>query len=536
MTPPRQRTILLCVAAVCAATRFLAVARSPWDWDELLFCHALRDYDVARHHPHPPGFPLFIGLAKLVRLFVDSDFRALQAIAVVASLLVFPAVYYFARTIGLRFETAVSAGVLCAFFPTVWFFGGTAFTDVPSMVLVTFAAALFLRNRYWSGTVLLALAIGIRPQNLLIGLVPGLLATRKRKWWEVLLALLLGIVIVAAIYGAAMQATGVERFREAFRAQSDYVLHNDSFLNPERPALFNLIERFFLKPYGPTYLSILLSILMVIGLFARSRPGLVAMATFGPFALFAWLMLDRFQVTRYAIAYAPMLAVLAAIGIATVARKYEPAVSAAVALVLIVWTVPALTRVRTQLSPAVAAIEELRRTKPPSLFVGHSMMVFVDYYLPGTKYERVIDFRGLPVRWEGEPWLLADTTSRLKEHDRLWSILRRQYFAAQLAPVRDLPRFADGWDEQRVMRSRSTTILPKRSGEQLLRLDLHTPAGVRATLTVTLNGRRLDTIALDGGTFLNRDYRVQPAERNVLELIVTPACDIRLEALSWGPV
>ncbi|MEA2463456.1 MAG: hypothetical protein QOJ98_1203, partial [Acidobacteriota bacterium] len=492
MTTPRQRTILLCVAAACAATRFLAVARSPWDWDELLFCHALRDYDVAQHHPHPPGFPLFIGLAKLVRFFIDSDFRALQAITVVASLLVFPAVYFFARTIGLRFETSLSAGVLCALFPTVWFFGGTAFTDIPSMVLVTSAAALFLRNRYWSGTVLLALAIGIRPQNLLIGLIPGLIATRKRKAWEVLLALLVGTAIVAAIYGAAMQATGVERFREAFRAQSDYVLHNDSFLNPERPSPFNLLERFFLKPYGPTHLSILLSLFVAVALFARSRPALLALATFGPFALFAWLMLDRFQVTRYAIAYAPMLAILVAIGIATIARNYELAASAAVALLLILWTVPALTQVRTRLSPAVAAIEELRRVQPRSLFVGHSMMVFVDYYLPGTKYERVIDFRGLPVRWEGEPWLLADTTSRLKEHNRLWSILRRQYFAAELAPVPDLPRFVAGWDEQRVMRTSSTTILPPRTGEQLLRLDLHTPAHVQATLTVTMNGKTLD--------------------------------------------
>ena len=535
-TERRQRGTLLLLAAACGATRLLAIARSPWDWDELLFCHALRDYDVAQHHPHPPGFPLFIGLAKLVRLAVDSDFRALQAIAVAASLLVFPAVYLFARSIGVPFRTAAIAGVLCAHFPTVWVFGGTAFSDVPSMVLVTFSAALFLRDRYWLGTLLLALAIGIRPQNLLIGLVPGAIATRRRRPREIVAALLLGIVVVAAVYGAAMHATGVERFRDAFRTQSAYVLHNDSFLNPERPSLISLLERFFLKPYGPTHISIVVSLFVAIALFARGRAVLLALATFGPFAIFAWLMLDRFQVTRYAIAYAPMLAVLAAIGIATVAKHYEALVAGALALFLILWTVPALTRVRTRLSPAVAAIEQLRRAKPQSLFVGHSMTVFVDYYLPGMRYQRVIDSRGLPVRWSGEPWLLADTTSRHDDHGRLWSILRRQYFAAELAPVRELPRFAAGWNEERVMRTSSTTILPKRTGEQLLRLDLHTPPGVEATLTVTMNGRVLDRIALDGRTFLNRDYRVEGGETNVLQLAVTPPCDIRLEALSWGPV
>lgn len=536
MSSPRQRTVLLCVAAACAATRLFAIARSPWDWDELLFCHAVRDYDIGSHHPHPPGFPLFIALAKLLRFVLASDFRALQTIVVASSLLVFPAVYFFARAIGARFETALIAGVLCAHFPTVWFFGGSAFSDVPSMVLVTLAAALYLRDRYWLATLLLALAIGIRPQNLLIGLIPGIIATRKRKPLEVLGALLLGVTIVASIYGGAMRATGAERFREAFRTQSAYVLENDSFRNPERPSLLSLVERFFLKPYGPTHVSIVMTMLVVAALFARDRAVLLALATFGPFALFAWLMLDRFQVTRYAIAYTPMLAVLAATGIATITRKYEAVLASAVTLFLIVWTLPALNEVRTKLSPAVAAIERLRVVKPQSLFVGHSMTKFVDYYLPHTKYERVIDARGLPVRWKGEPWLLADTTSNLKEHNRLWSILRRQFFAVELAPIRDLPRFVSGWSEERVMNASSLLVLPPRTGEQLLRLDLHTPADARSTLVITLNGKQLDAIPLDNTTYVNRDYRVEPSAMNVLELNVTPSCDIRLEAISWGPV
>ncbi len=557
-----QRATLIAAALFCAATRSLAVARTPWDWDELLFCLALRDYDLAEHHPHPPGFPLFIGLAKLVRFVTASDFRALQTIAVIASLLVFPAVYFFARTIGVRFTTAVIAGVLCAHVPTVWFFGGAAFSDVPSLVLVTFAAALLLRNGYWSGTLLLALSMCIRPQNLLIGLIPGLLATRKRKAWEIVAALVLGIAVIATLYGAAMHATGVERFRSAFQAQSDYVLHNDSFLNPERPSLLTLAERFFLKPYGPTHVSIVMSLFVLIALIARRKRALLALATFGPFALFAWLMLDRFQVTRYAIAYTPMLAILAAEGVATVslwsarlsarpaladdendglkARRSSAAevvLASAIVLFLMLWTIPALTLVRTQSSPALAAIERLRRTHTPSLFVGHSMRAFVDYYLPGRTYERVIDARGLPVRWNGQPWLLADVTSRHEDYGRLWSILRRQYFDVRLVPVRELPQFVDGWNGERVMQTKATTLLPKRTGEQLLRLDLHTPGDAKGTtLTVALNGRILERITLDGRTFLNRDYRVQPSAADVLELTVTPSCDIRLEALSWGPV
>ena len=141
----RQRAIFLVVALVCAVTRFFAVARSVWEWDEALLTMAMRDYDVRMHHPHPPGFPVYIAMAKLVRFVVSDDFRALQVVNVIAAMLVFVAVFVFARELRLRFATCVSAGALFAFFPNVWFFGGGAFSDVPSIVLVLFAVTFLLK-------------------------------------------------------------------------------------------------------------------------------------------------------------------------------------------------------------------------------------------------------------------------------------------------------------------------------------------------------------------------------------------------------
>src|SRR6266498_3794574 len=66
--------VLAALTVLVALTRFLALSKSIWDWDEALFCLALRDYNVVFHHPHPPGFPLFVGVAKLVRLVVRDDF------------------------------------------------------------------------------------------------------------------------------------------------------------------------------------------------------------------------------------------------------------------------------------------------------------------------------------------------------------------------------------------------------------------------------------------------------------------------------
>ena len=74
-----HRTTLAAAAAVVAVTRLFALSRSLWDWDEVLFSLALRDFNVAAHHPHPPGFPGYVALAKVMRLFVDSDFTRSRA-------------------------------------------------------------------------------------------------------------------------------------------------------------------------------------------------------------------------------------------------------------------------------------------------------------------------------------------------------------------------------------------------------------------------------------------------------------------------
>src|SRR5688572_15475245 len=84
---PLQKRIVLALSVMIALTRFFAVARAPFDWDEGLFSLAVRDYDVTQHHPHPPGYPLFIVAAKFFHLFGLSEFRSLQAVVLLGGFL-----------------------------------------------------------------------------------------------------------------------------------------------------------------------------------------------------------------------------------------------------------------------------------------------------------------------------------------------------------------------------------------------------------------------------------------------------------------
>jgi len=586
----RERTIVWIVALVCAASRFLAMARSVWDWDEALFCLAMRDYDVTLHHPHPPGFPLYIAMAKMLRFVIPSDFRALQAVNLIAGMLVFPAMFLLARELRLRFRTSVIAAALFAFFPNVWFFGGGAFSDIPSIVVVVFAAALLFRgardrNAYWLGTFLLAIAIGIRPQNLLVGLFPGIYATRRRKPGEIAVALLMGIVITAAAFGGAVYATGnAHEYLRVVREHGDYISRIDSFRSPDRPPLWRLFDRFFIKQYQSPALSILTSIAVAISIVGairtRSRPMLWNALTFGPFAIFAWMMLDRFSISRFSIGYAPMFAFFAADGFERIERfvtirrpSWRVAVPLAIALIagFIAYTLPALTPVRNEVAPSILAARAVAEHVDPrtdQLFAGHTMSKFLDLVLPGMPYTRVMDDRAMPLSARGRAWLLAEITETkpegyvfTRERGHLWNIARRHYFEIKLAPIVERPRFISGWygpevtdiHEWRWMGRRSVTLLPpmpeRTSGRTLLRMHIGIPGEVmplNPRITIRLNGRVVDEFHTTEG-YLERDYRVDAAPRglpNVLELsidrTVTPKDDgrelgLRVRYLGWGP-
>jgi len=585
----KQRIIFWIVAILCAATRFMARARTLWDWDEALFCLGMRSYDVTNHHPHPPGFPVYIFAAKVMRFFTHDDFRALQSINLIAGILLFPAIYLLARELRFRFTTSVIAGALCAFFPNVWFFGGTAFSDVPSIVLVVFAVAMLFRgcrdaNAYLLGTFLLALAIGIRPQNFLIGLFPGALATWYRwraNWRDVVFAAFVGATISALAFGSAVVATGSwNDYITAVRTHGAYISRVDSFHSPDRPPLWRLFDRFFIKIYQWQLMNAIMSIFAVISIAgairSRDRRVLYLALAFLPVAISAWLMLDRYSITRFSIGYCPMFAILGADGIARTSWKrrdlLEPLIGAIVIALFIGWTAPELTRVRTDVAPSVAATLAVKEHVDPrrdQLYVGFSMSPFLEYFVPYFPHIRVEGERALPVATPSRrPFLLTEIDvekpvgwSFSRERGRLWNIARRHYFDAALEPMGAPPQFVSGWsmaernatDESRWMGRHSVTQLPPRSGKSALHLTFDIPDELMPappTLTITLNGAIIDRFQ-PSEAHMTKAYEVEAAANgapNVLELDtsqvfneakVHPGGDPRdlgilLKWLSWG--
>ncbi len=584
---PGEKLAAWLVTIAVALTRILAIAKTPWDWDEALFMSALRTYDVTAHHPHPPGFPLFIATAKLLTLAGLTDFRSLQAISLVASVAIVPAMLFLGRELRTGFRPALISGVFLAFFPNVWLFGGTAFSDVPSMTIVVVAIALLLKGcrsdaALYGGAIVLAVAAGYRPQNLLIGFVPSMIVAVRcvpRRLAQLTVAIVLGAAVIVASYGVAAHLSGgLPSYREAVQAHQHYISTIDSFRNPRRPALYRVFDKFFIRPYRLPAANIFVALLVAVGVGVSAvrvrAPALVTLATFGPFCVVAWLVLDWLSVSRFSIGYAPLIAILAADGLHTACARWpraEAATTVLFAIAISVWMWPPLQEVRQHPSPPAAAAAWIRQHSNPvrsTLFAHDSMQPLIQGLLPGfpcvstgestppvTAATRADDV----FTTEGASTAAGALVFR-RPRGRLIALVRDRYFEVSILHLQEIITFVDGWyDEEgiagsmwRWMGRRARCQLPQLKGTGRLRLKLYVPLDalhVAPTITLRVNGVLVDRMSATRSNVqrtVDVVSRADAPNELVLETdrVVNPAAQglggdtrelgLRLEGISWS--
>ena len=568
-----QRRIFWIALAVVTATRLYAIAPSLWDWDEAQFASGVREFNVGRdHHPHPPGFPLYMLAAKLVRPFVSSDFRACQTVVVFAACLLFPLAFSLARELRFSFRTSLLGALLYVFFPNVWFYGGTAFSDIAGTAPSLAAAWLLMRGcrdprSYLAGAAMLGVAAGVRSQALLFGFAPLAIATwfqirfqlfELRAWRRVVAAALIVASIIGASYlGAALASDSIEAYRGQLEHVRKWVRTIDSYLSPDREPLPEIVDDFLLHPTPGGRLTFVVTALAILGLLsAMIRPRLgvwIAFATFGPFAFFAWLMLDLNSVHRYSTSYVLLWALLAAFAaeIATIPlRRWAPVAQVVVMLLITArfayWTAPALYEVRRVNAPTHAAMGWIRARVPPGsvVWVHPSLLPFADYYLHDRDVRLGRGLETLPrVSIAPNEYFVtegaltgAEVTFR-RRRDRLWDIVRRRYFETSVTRLTNIWTFGEGWYDRESdgssewiwMGRRAKVLLPGVSARMSLQMTLNTVAGTVTDVEVWLNGERLGSFRC-GEQTRRVAWTVTPRSGTPNELLILSSNAINLKA------
>ena len=580
---PTQKRIVLALAVVIGLTRFLAIAQSLFDWDEALFAGGVREFNVQAHHPHPPGYPIFIAAAKFFHLFGIDEFRSLQIVVVLGALFLFPALFCLAREIGFDFSTAACGATVFAFFPNVWIYGGTGFSDVPSTTVAFFACALLLRGRYDTraylmGAVVLGIAAGMRTPSLLLGFVPAILATfhqlRARRFGVVLGAVVAGAAVVCVCYaGAALASHSVDSYIHSVKWQRQYVRDVDSWHNPGRGPLTEAAKRFLLRPVGTKdalhVLAVVSAVSVLAALLRRRIAPLLTLGIFAPLAVTAWFNFDLHTPARYAIGYMAAHALLGMDGFLVLGRRRAVQIffCATAVLYFARFTWPALDVQRNSDAPPIAAIQWVRRNAPPGspVYVNGTYDPHARFYLHDYDFRLFDEPAQIPP--DVDAWVIDDDVRQnahnfVRRKKNLWGIVRQRAFEASVVHSSTLIRYGAGWYSEegsgfetfRWMPLESHTVLPVIRGTGRLVVRLYVPLDalpVPPVIEIRLNGKVLDRFP---GAVANveRAYVVPSRTDAPNELVIATSAGVRpsdirdsqdtrllglrIDELTWTPV
>src|SRR5919109_1389865 len=122
-----------------------------YNWDAVQFALALGEYDVAKHQPHPPGYILYVALARLANAWVADPALAYVVLAVVFSGLTTFVVFYLARAMYGR-ATALAAAAVLAVSPLFWFYGTVGLSYTAEALFATIVASFAWRAARGSAT------------------------------------------------------------------------------------------------------------------------------------------------------------------------------------------------------------------------------------------------------------------------------------------------------------------------------------------------------------------------------------------------
>ena len=183
------------VRAALAAAVIAILIRLPftmdrmWDHDSVQFALGVERYDLAAHHPHPPGYPVWIGILKVLAALGVDPLHGMVGLAILGGAIGTGWMVLLAGRLApeeARLRTGLFAAALFAFDPLLWFY-----SELPliyalegGLTVVLAWAAMRMeegRRAFLLACGLFALAGGLR-QSTMVLLAPLLLFGIWRTW------------------------------------------------------------------------------------------------------------------------------------------------------------------------------------------------------------------------------------------------------------------------------------------------------------------------------------------------------------------
>jgi hypothetical protein len=553
--------IALGLLILCFVTRLIAVPASLWEWDEILFARALHKYDLIAHSPHPPGFPVFVAMARVAYWAFQDEHRALTTVGLIFASFLAPALYFFYREVFQDRRIAFAGALLGAFAPNVWVHGVGGRSDEVALPLGIIGLTLVIRGlrsrrSLIAGCALFGLAMGVRVTLLpVMGPVIALVFIawlRRREWKLVAAALAAGTVCVLLWFGPFIYHVTWDTYRLAVSNHSHYTIRVDSiFADTGKGINLYRLTRFFIDIWGAEWIMHTIYGLSVLGLIALVPKrqwraiGWMGLA-FLPYTAFTLTLNVPFASPFYSLPYIPLFTGLAACGLVKTpdlitgpewrrTRQYLGlSLAAIVTIGLAGWTYPIIKLLHGEASPPIRAASYLKNKIAPqqdAIEFSGNLAPHASFYFPHTKLimwgnrknpeanllspvvtdDHIYGFTDYPVAGEsGEEfrWTSNDYGVR-----RLRRLSLGRYFNVYVTDIKSTSRalFLSGWyqeesDQHRTWRwmgRQSKVALLNVADSMIMRLRgvaARVPSGRRPTIVLRLNGEEIhrQTLASDG--------------------------------------
>jgi transmembrane protein TMEM260 (protein O-mannosyltransferase) len=375
----RQRSAGLALVLIFLAAHLALLPKTLEDLDSVNFALGVRQFDVARHQPHPPGYPVYIALSKastaVLRVMgVDAPSpRGLAIWSALGGAAAIPAVFLLFRRLEGRDTLAWWATLVLAASPLFWFTALRPLSDTLGFAAAMWALALMAGKpsgrSVMAGALLAGLAIGIRSQVAVLTLpmlALALVVDRDARTRIGAVAAFAAGTLVWAI-PLIVASGGMSAYLRALGSQAEGDLAGDVVMlwtHRTARAAVHALTNTLIWPWD-WWLGIAVCVLAAVGAariaWRAPRVLLSILLVFGPYAIFH-LLFHETETTRYALPLLPVIAYAAMAAAEGLPARALPVAAIGVAAIALMQALPASVHYAREGAPAFRAFDDMAAT------------------------------------------------------------------------------------------------------------------------------------------------------------------------------